>query len=343
MSLSWIKSRNRQHNGSNSWLFLRKLSPSKLTTALQQNLQQLSKHRQDRLAIILELNNLYAVHTVGDGKHRHVDWSIIHPLSTPLFNGVPGQADEAALDKFFAEVSSKIAGDYVSIQLSLPDPVVMTGFYQIDTIPAKPQQARELAGWRLLRQYHVHDQTLYCDCQTVGTKTQKQTLLAVAMDDNWLSLLQRTLQKNNLLVPVMEPAIHYKFNQLTESEKASAGVLVSLTKEYWTILIWDEAGDPRYIRSRRHQQIGTEVVLGFSEIAAEIIRTILVYSHEEANTEIGRVFISARQRERVMLGEYLQHKMEQQVERPEIEQETISTDVILEDLPAVCHAVMVSR
>ena len=277
------------------------------------NITRTEIHMQRTLGITFGRSEFKAVLISQSKKETRVDWHKTIKLETLFFKGQPNTTHGDVLKSFLGKVSSLIQDKFVRVQVFLPDAMALYGFYKVDSVPDTPAQCRQLACWRIGKQFHVQDRSWRCDYQIVGEQGQKTLMMAMAMEETWLTFIQDILYESGILAPIIDTRINHYFNQLDISIKQDSGAVIDLTEDYWTVMAWDNKGQPRFVRScwRSKESIdhGDELI----GMAQDIIESLLVYCNEATDTQISGIYIlGAGHTERAM-GEILNTHMTQVV------------------------------
>lgn len=223
-------------------------------------------------------------------KHT-IEWQETAHLQRPFFRNTPDSFHRDILDSFFEKVNGQIQDKFVQVEVFLPDPISLYGFYQLDSVPDNARQCRQLAGWRLGKQFHIHSNEWLCDYQILGEVQQKHLMMAVGVDVAWLTLIQDGLYENGILTTLVDTRINHAFNQMAASvtQKAAAAIMVST--DYWTVMAWDDQARPRLVRSRWRNIILQEAETDLVEVVQEIIETLLIYGNQGTDTQINEIYI----------------------------------------------------
>lgn len=320
MSLSWIK---------NAPLLRTRFGVPEIGGAqgMKRVLKKLRMNHSDKktntssnLAIIFEQHAISAVHTVMVGQKQEIDWVEKVDILQPMFTGKPGEKLIVELEAFFCMVSEKIKGQYTHIHIAIPDTAAWTGFYMLDSIPSDKEQIRALACWRIAKQFHLEEEKLFCDFQQVGEVNGQTILMVAAIERVWQELIQHCLQHAGLPAASIDLMINYQFQFLRNEEKSDGGVIINVTSEYWSLLIWDETGAPRFIRARWRESSLPCKPGDLMDFCSEIIRTLLIYCHQNMSDDVNKVFIvGSTDEERDHLVEHIQKQMADSITFPSAE------------------------
>lgn len=340
MSLSWIKNPSLLRAGLEHSEAPAGLSLGRVLKNLQPKRNGKGISATENLAIVFDKNTISVAHSNLIGEKREIDWIESIQVSSPLFIGKPVPALLEEIDVLFSTVSKKLAGKYVHIQVSIPEAAAWTGFYTLDTVPSDREQVRSLARWRIAKQYSLSESELYCDFQQIREADGKITLMTAAIDREWQALLQHSFQKADLPVASIDLSIHYQFQILSAEELQEPGVLITVTGEYWSLLIWNEAGEPRFVRSRWRLAGEPGKNGDTADVCAEIIRTLLIYCHQGETVDINQVFIVGTDYEQERMVEHLQKQMDVPVAFPKAGR---IANYSLQEITPMASAVLVTR
>lgn len=137
-------------------------------------------HVRRTLGITFGRSDIKAVLISQSKKGIQVDWHETVRLETPFFKGQPNSTHGEVLKSFLGKVNSLIHDKFVRVQVFLPDALALYGFYKVDSVPDTPAQCRQLACWRIEKQFHVQDRSWSCDYQILGEQDQKTVMMAIA-------------------------------------------------------------------------------------------------------------------------------------------------------------------
>lgn len=278
------------------------------------NIKREELHTRRTLGITFGRASFSATLVAQSKKQTRLEWHEDFDLELPFFQGKPTLAHRAALDSLLQTINLTLEDRYVLTQVFLPDPVAWYGFYTLNNIPVKAEQARQLACWRIAKQYHVKDQPLVCDYQVLGDLQDKKLMLAVAMDSEWLTFLQAALHENHILPGIMDTCVSQHFNLLEMTAGHEAGAMIDVNQDYWTILAWDNLGRPRFVRSSWRDHVDTTRYDSCEQIAGEIIETLLVYSNESNDSRISDIYVVGNGQEQQALAAILNNYLSKPVE-----------------------------
>ncbi len=212
------------------------------------------------------------------GKTRVLSFEA-HSLAEPLWSGKPRTESLAALVAVLAPFFKERKG-YRTLQVSLPDAAAHWEVFELEKIPAAGPSLDQFLRWRF-SPHGLEKAPLVFARQGLGEEKGKKLLLGVALEKNWLEWLQRTLEEAGARVSFLDMASRFRFNLFHETFLSQGpGGLVSLEKDYWTLLVWDGQARPRFQRSKwwRTPVEGPED-LPLEELALEVERTVRSYVH----------------------------------------------------------------
>lgn len=212
-------------------------------------------------------------------------------LSTPLYSGRPDATHASAVTDALRQIAPDLAKRYVPVHVAVPDPVVAVAVLELDTLPSGRKAQLELTHWMMKKERFATGEEPVCVCQPLGEEAGKQLLLAAAIDSGWHGCLFSALRAAGIVPWSLNAAATYAHNLWHPrlSSLGTAGALVRLDSDSWTLTLWDKRTAPRLVRSRWRERSAME----FELISTEVERTILSYIHGGAGREVKAVYASA--------------------------------------------------
>lgn len=163
---------------------------------------------------------------------------------------------ECGLDKLeaaFALVAKTLCDRKSSREcnVALADPLTVLHVFPLQDPPEKKDLARRMAGWLGAQELGLRKEMVF-DTQLLGcSEDGRDLLLGVAVDKGLLERLNCAALGAGLRVRNVNPAAVYRFNRLHDSlQDARPGMLVSLERHYWSLLLWDEQQRIRIAKSK---------------------------------------------------------------------------------------------
>ncbi len=212
------------------------------------------------------------------GKTRILNFET-HSLDTPLWSGKPRTESlatlVAVLAPFFQEQKS-----YRTLQVSLPDAAARWEVFELEKIPAAGPSLDQFLRWRFGLNGSKEVPLVFAR-QYLGEEKAQKLLLGVALEKPWLEWLQRAFEQAGARVSILDMASRFRFNLFHDTFISQGpGALVSLEKDYWTLLIWDGEARPRFQRSKWWRApVRDTGDLPLEELALEVERTVRSYVH----------------------------------------------------------------
>jgi hypothetical protein len=208
-------------------------------------------------------------------------------LGVRLFDGPPPPNARAALVSALTELRAELPPEPLSLQISLADPAVNLHLLEFEEFPARRSERDALVRWRFSKMLDTEPERLVCAWQLVGRSAKHQLVLATATDRRWLHVILAACRDSKFLPTIADSNINYYFNGFHDRwPRGQHGALLVIEPANWALMLWDEEGRPRFVRSRwRDTKDDYEVILSESE------RQVRAYVHGEPGRDIGRVMI----------------------------------------------------
>ncbi|GEM_PF-2455956 len=245
------------------------------------------------LGLSLGRQEASVVETVESGGKIRVLDSRSFSLPEPLWTGMPGEGNYRALVEGLKPLLQKPTG-YRTLQVSLPDPAASWEVFELEKIPAAGAAMDEFLNWRF-KSSAGKAQRFAFTTQIMGREYGEKLLLATALDRAWLEFTQKALEEAGARPSFLDVASRYRFNLFHDPLTVhNSGALISLERDYWTLLVWDHHALPRFQRSKwwRNPIEGLKD-LPLDEVVLEVERTIRSYVHSGADRLVTSLFLTA--------------------------------------------------
>lgn len=268
-----------------------------------------------RACIGIELagDRLMAIHTELLGEV----WNVTHMTEAQLpfvpFRGIPGAEELSALAQALEQLAGSRHRTQLPIQIALPDPAAMFQVLELESIPGTVAERNALARFRLEKEWPVAA-SMECVTQPLGEDQGRPLLLALAMDRAWLDCLRGACRVAGLVPSVMDMAICHIFNLFQErlrehvSGEASGGALLVIEPHAWTLMLWDSATRPRFVRTRWRETIAGQAA-DHEAIAIEVERLVRAYVLAAPERSVNGLYICGADAELAPLAACLDKRM----------------------------------
>ena len=220
-------------------------------------------------------------------------WQVttVNAEATPLrlYKDTPAADAVQQLVPVIARVAAGAAGKCIPLSVVIPDPVVSMAILELETLPKTVADREAMARWHL-QKLGSPDTTLACVAQDLGMSDDKHLLLASAVSRVWLDCLLGACYAANVVPTIWQSAIAYRFNRFQEQllREGQDGALLTIDSASWSLLLWDQSGRARHLRSRwRDLASGNEA----ETIAVEAERAVRAYVHGGRGRRLGTVHI----------------------------------------------------
>jgi len=205
-------------------------------------------------------------------------------LDVPLFTGAPSAQAATTLINALKEFRKSFSARYAPVHVSLPDAAVRFTVFELRDLPKTPAAQLELVKFRLGREGGTAPGAVAC--QPLGSEGERHLLLGLSCDAGWRELVSDALAQAGIVGWSMSANVCRQFNRFHDRLTKTAGALVSIAPDAWSLCLWDADGRVRYVRA--HWRTGGE---DLAEVAIEVERSILGYVNSEPGRTVDRVYV----------------------------------------------------
>ena len=248
-----------------------------------------------RACIGLELagERLIAVHTELIGAVWNVTQVAEEYLPFVPFRGVPRTEEMTALAQALGRLAGSQHQTQLPIQIALPDPAAMFQVLELDALPGTLHERNALARFRLEKEWPAAE-SMECVTQPLSVDHSRALLLVIAVDRAWLDFLRTACGLAGLVPSVMDMTVCHVFNRLHErlAEEASGGALLLIEEHAWTLILWDSATRPRFVRTRWREAVSGQAS-DHEAIAIEVERLVRAYVLASPDRNVSGLYICA--------------------------------------------------
>ncbi len=243
------------------------------------------------LGIALGRQEIGVMETLESPDKIQIRYSEIFPLPVPLWVGVPPPDVLPSLVSVLTPLFQKNE-NYRILQVSLPDPAARLEVFELEKIPAAGTPLEKFLHWRLCPDGSDKASLVFAS-QFLGEEKGKKLLLGESLDRAWLQLVSKAFEEAKGRISVMDMSSWFRFNLFHETFRSKGpGALVSLERDYWTLLIWDGQARPRFQRSKWWRgPISEPADLPLGEVVLEAERTIRSYVHSGPDRLVESLFL----------------------------------------------------
>lgn len=297
------------------------------------------------LGLSLSANSVLSVRVKQNGGNFELIQFDEQKLSfKPFADTNPLEENYLNLEQALIDLSNRIPQTYWPLQITLPDPCALFEVMEFDELPQTEEDRIAIATFRFQKEYPTMPE-MRCVTQVVSQDKGAAVLLAQFVRLDWLELLSRACRAAGLVPSLVDVSINHIFNKNYEIIKATKGdgVLVSIDRDYWTILIWDDACRPRFVRSRWRD---SDLVVDqeYEEIVRDVERLVVSYILRVAGRKIGSIFFCTSTVDQVSLVSRLAEILNIPcIKISAVDQYSVSTSISVAELPHSLLAVAVPR
>lgn len=176
-----------------------------------------------------------------------------------------------------AGVAGAAAGRCIPLSVAIPDPAISVAMLELDSLPKTQVDRVALARWQL-QKFWPADTDLACIAQDMGMNDNKHYLLASAMPSVWLNGILSACHAAHVVPTFWQSAIVHRFGRFETQlcREGRDGSLLTIDTTSWSLLLWDQSGRVRHLRSRWRDPVSTNEA---ETIAVEAERTVRAYVH----------------------------------------------------------------
>jgi len=243
------------------------------------------------LGLALGRRRLEAARVRWEGGAAQVEWNETVPLDRELFTAPPSLDLANYLAGRLAPVLAKERDRYLILQVALPDPAMRAEVFELAEAPQGAKALREFLAWRLKS---GPEPGLEVTGQFMGKAQGKELLLGTAFDGRWIAVIREALRVHGLQASLIDGAFSRRFNFFhdTFAARGGGGALVALERDYWSLVVWDEALRPRLVRAKWWAP-GPGEASPAEAAALEVERTIRSYVYSGKGRGVNTLFLNA--------------------------------------------------
>lgn len=259
--------------------------------------------QKEFIGIHLGFNNSYI--TVGSCTQSSVkvEWQKVFS-NTELVN-----YSKEGLERYFTEMFSFLPKElkkrHLPVQIALPDPLFKTQKLQFSNFPRSYKEQYSLVNWQLAKESHCRADHLSITWQMLNQSNQKQSIFSYGIDKIIIEAVSEAANNADLQITLINAASYYRYNLLGTEALNHSGALLSLEKDYWTLMFWDDSGELNHIHSSQRED---KMDNHMSNIIAETERLVWSYIQKEGNIE--QIYITAIGEERELLETQINQRLE---------------------------------
>ena len=256
-------------------------------------------------------NSVVAVRAVYEGAgYRITHMSGERLPFTPFANSSPREEDSAILSQAIQRLAASVPQAYWPLQIALPDPAAIFQVMEFDSLPDTPLERAAIAQFRLEKEFPTLPK-MQCTTQVISEEGEPGLLLATFIQRAWLDCLNSACRAAKFVPSVIDISLSHLFNRFYDVVKAGSGdgVLISVEPDSWSIMIWDDAHRPRFVRSRwrdtssvKNEECGV--------IVQDVERLIVSYVLRVPGRRIGVIYLCANDNDREPLVSWFDKRMQ---------------------------------
>jgi Tfp pilus assembly PilM family ATPase len=256
-------------------------------------------------------NSVFAVRALRQADDYCLTHHAEEVLPFPLFtNAAPREEDCASLAQAMQRLAASIPQTYWPLQIALPDPSAIIQVMEFDSVPPTPHERAAIAQFRLEKEFPAMPQ-MQCTTQVISKEGEPGLLLALFIQRAWLDCINSACRVAGFVPSVIDMSVSHLFNRFYDVIQTTSddGVLLSIEPDSWSILFWDAAHRPRFVKSRwRDASAGTDEE--YEDIAQDVERLIMSYVLRVPGRKIDGIYLCAGEDDRASLAARLDKRMQ---------------------------------
>lgn len=244
-----------------------------------------------------------------------IEWVRHADLPMSFFTGNPAAGHVTALAEGLKSVCRDLKQAYMPAHVALPDPLGYLAVFELEERPKNRKTRHDLARWRFARELDAPEASLHCVTQDLGNESGKPLLLGQTLDGAWLDCVRQALRLAGVMPWSINQAASYRFNRFHDqiTREPQGGAMVTLDPDAWSLVVWDNAGRPRFLRSRwRLRGTGAADASDYQGIAEETERTVLYYVHGNSSRSVAKFYVNGARDEVTQLSAALGQRLHEQ-------------------------------
>lgn len=169
----------------------------------------------------------------------------------PLFSGPPPPEAARWIADGLSWLRARLGRTPATLQVALPDPLAIVRVFKLEALPRSVRARRALMEWRLARELEIPPGSLTCAIQDLGHDGTGHLLLGIAVPRGWSSVVETAFLDARWPIDAADLDVCHAFNHLQDgwTGEPAGGAALTIRPAYWSLLIWDEVGRPRLLRS----------------------------------------------------------------------------------------------
>ncbi len=225
----------------------------------------------------------------------------------PFHGAGPRSEDALAFAQAIQRLAAAVPQGHWPLQIALPDAAAIFQVLEFDSLPASERDRASLALFRLEKDW-PDVAAMECATQMLGSEQGQAMLLALAVRRDWLDCLRDGCRAAGWAPRVMDITVNHLFNRFYDVICATTGdgVLISIEPDSWSIIFWDQAHRPRFVRTSVRE--GGEQG-GHEAVAHDAERLIRAYVLAEPGRVIEKVHVCASEGDGLRLSGHLDARM----------------------------------
>lgn len=239
-------------------------------------------------------NRLAAVRVARGGDGYRVTHAAEESLPYIPFRGsAPRPEESASMAQALQRLTMAVPQAHWPLQIALPDPAAIFQVMEFDSLPGTARERAAIARFRLEKEWPAAAQ-MECAIQVLDDGGGRSMLLTSAIQHAWLDCLRDGCRAAGFVPGVVDVTVNHIFNRFhdTITGGTSDGALISIEPDTWSILIWDQARRPRFVRNRWRESGGGKDG-DYEDIARDVERLVRAYVHASPGRRMDGIYLSA--------------------------------------------------
>lgn len=204
---------------------------------------------------------------------------------------------------------------WTRVQIALPDPLVQCQVFALEEWPKGNAARQAFVAWKMSEHLQLNASNFVFTHQLLGTERGRYLVLMSATQAPLLWAVSEAFSQQRMAPAVIDAAGVFQFNALAPLVKKTGAMLVSLTRDYWSMMIWDDQARLRHLSSQWRAPQATDTSVQDIAIAEELERRTRAHMRAADAPAIEKLLLSGDADDVGALFDVLQARQVQALER----------------------------
>lgn len=248
------------------------------------------------------------VERAGDGyRVTHAAKEVLPFM--PFRGATPRPEDFGVFAQAMQRLAAAIHQAHWPLRIALPDPAAIFQVLEFESLPGTARERAAIGRFRLEKEWPAVAQ-MECAFQVLSEEKGRSMVIASAVQRAWLDCLREGCRSAGFVPSAMDIAVNKIFNRFHDAIATGSGdgALISIEQNSWSILLWDHAQRPRFLRNRwREADAGTGG--DYEVIVQDVERLVRSYVLGMLGRRIDGIYLCADEADREPFAERLNARM----------------------------------